>query len=86
MTVEKIPNQSELIRSLASTIHKKMVAPSADRADNVNREIQQINQKLTQLERDLSQLDGYNRTTRYLACSLAAGAALLSVVLFYLIS
>lgn len=85
MTIENLPNQSELVRSLASTIHKKMVAPSADRADIIDKEIHQINQKLDLLEKGLSQLDSFNKTTRFLACSLAAGAALLSLVLFYIV-
>jgi hypothetical protein len=86
MTIENLPNQSELVRSLASTIHKKMVAPSSDRADIIDKEIQQINHKLDLLEKELSQLGSFNRTTRFLACSLAAGAALLSLLLFYIVS
>lgn len=86
MTIENLPNQSELVRSLASTIHKKMVAPSVDRADIIDKEIQQINQRLALLEKELSQLDSFNRNTRFLACSLAAGAAFLSLVLFYIVS
>lgn len=86
MTTEKPPNQSELVRSLASTIHKKMVAPSADRADIIYKEIQQMSHRLAVLEKELSHLDSFNRATRYLACSLAAGAAILSLVLFYSVS
>ncbi|MFX4261893.1 hypothetical protein ACOBQJ_06800 [Pelotomaculum propionicicum] len=86
MTVEKLPEQGELVRSLASTIHKNMVAPSADRADIVNREIQQMSQKLAVLEKELDRLDRFCRTTRFWACSLAAGAALLSIVLYLIVS
>lgn len=83
MNTEKPRNQSELVRSLASTIHKKMMTPSADRADIVNREIQQINQKLAMLEKELSQLNSFCRMTRFLAFSLASCAVLLALLLFY---
>lgn len=83
MNTKKPRNQSELVRSLASTIHKKMMAPSADRADIVNREIQQINQKLAVLEKELSQLDSFCRMTRFLAFSLTGCAVLLALLLFY---
>ncbi|MBP7331735.1 MAG: hypothetical protein BWY65_01402 [Firmicutes bacterium ADurb.Bin373] len=86
MDSEKLRTQSELVRSLASTIHKKMMAPSADRADIVNREIQQINQRLAVLENELTQLYGSCRTTRFLAFSLTGCAVLLSLVLFYFVS
>ncbi|MDD2554447.1 MAG: hypothetical protein PHP51_07740 [Desulfotomaculaceae bacterium] len=83
MKTEKLPEQSELVRSLASTIHRKMVAPSADRVDIVNKEIQQINHKLAMLEKELSQLDSFCRMTRFLALSLASGAVLLALLLYY---
>jgi len=86
MTIEKLAEQSELVRSLASTIHKKMVAPYADRADIVTREIQQMNEKLAVLEKELVQLDRFCRITRFLSCSIAAGAALLSLVLYLIVS
>jgi len=86
MTIEKLAEQSELVRSLASTIHKKVVAPSANRADIVTREIQQMNEKLAVLEKDLEQLDRFCRKTRFWACSLAAGAVLLSLVLYLIVS
>jgi ABC-type Zn2+ transport system substrate-binding protein/surface adhesin len=86
MDSEKLRTQSELVRSLASTIHKKMMAPSADRADIVNREIRQINQRLAVLENELTRLYGACRTTRFLAFSLTGCAVLLSLVLFYLVS
>ncbi|MDD4334332.1 MAG: hypothetical protein PHY77_01855 [Desulfotomaculaceae bacterium] len=86
MNTEKLRNQSELVRSLASTIHKKMMAPSAVRADIAGRDIQQINQKLAMLEKELSHLNRYCRLTRFLALSLAAVAAFLALLLFYTVT
>ena len=85
MKTEKISEQNEMVRSLASTIHKKMVAPSSGRADLINKQIQQINQKMESFEKEISRLDSSVKKTRLLACSLAAAAALLSLVLFYIV-
>lgn len=83
MKVERPQQQSELVKSLASTIHKKVVAPSADKMDSFNREISQIDQKLAALEHDLRQLAAAHGRTRFIAVFTAAGVVLLGLVLVF---
>ncbi len=75
MKTEKPREHSELVGSLASAIHK-----------NMNREIRQAVHRLAALEKELARLERSGRVTRFLAFTLAAGAVLLSLVLFHLIS
>lgn len=77
--------QSELVKSLASTIHKKMVAPSADKMDSFDREINAINQKVSAMEYRLAQLATAHGKTRLAAVFTAAGAVLLGLALACLV-
>ena len=85
MKVENPQYQSELVRSLASTIHKKMVAPSVDRMNNFDREISEINQKVTVLENKLIQLASAHRKTRFMVITTVAGVTFLGLALICLV-
>ncbi len=85
MKVERPQQQSELVKSLASTIHKKMVAPSADKMDSFNREISEISQKVAVMEHNLTQLAAMHGKTRSIAVFTAAGAVLLGLALACLV-
>jgi len=85
MKVERPQQQSELVKSLASTIHKKMVAPSADKMDIFNKEISETNQKVAAMEHHLTQLAATHGKTRSIAVFTAAGAVLLGLALACLV-
>ncbi|NLI14135.1 hypothetical protein [Pelotomaculum propionicicum] len=85
MKAKQPQQQSELVKSLASTIHKKMVAPSADKMDSFNREISEISQKAAALEHNLTQLAAAHGKTRSIAVFAAAGAVLLGLALVCLV-
>ncbi len=74
MKAEQPQQQSELVKSLASTIHKKVVAPSADKMET-------INQKVAAMEQRLTQLTAAHRKTRSFAVFAAAGVVLLGLAL-----
>lgn len=85
MKVERPQQQSELVKSLASTIHKKMVAPSADKIDIFYKEISEINQQVAAMEHKLAQLAAALGKTRSIAVFAAAGAVLLGLALTCLV-
>lgn len=81
MPIENTQNRSDLVRSLATTIQKKIVAPAADRVDIINVEMKEINQKIAVLEKELFLLAAAHSRTRALAAVAALGAAALAVIL-----
>lgn len=85
MKIENSQNQSELVRSLASTIHKKMVAPSVDKMNYFDREIGVINQKVTVLENELIQLASAHRKTRFMVITTMLGVTFLGLALICLL-
>ncbi len=82
MDSKKLCKQSELISSLASTIHKNMLEPSTGKIDSINVEIQQINQRLVTLTTELIQLRKSDRLILFFVFFLAGCATLLSIILF----
>ncbi|BAF60205.1 hypothetical protein PTH_2024 [Pelotomaculum thermopropionicum SI] len=79
---EKTQNGAELIRSLASTIQKKIVEPAAGRANAINLEILEINKKMEAMEKELSLLAAACRKTGLLAAAAVLGMILLAIILF----
>lgn len=64
---ENVQDRSDLVRSLAATIHKKIMEPAADKIDIVNLELEKMNHKVSGLEKELSALAGAHHRTRLLA-------------------
>ncbi len=83
MDSKKLGKQSELISSLASTIHKNMLEPSTEKIDTLNMEIQQINQRLFTLTTELIKHRKSDRLILFFVFFLAGCATLLSIILFY---
>lgn len=86
MGFKNLWKQSEIISSLASTIHKNMLEPSTEKIDTINMEIQQINQRLVTLTTELMQLRKSDRLILFFVFFLAGCATLLSIILFYFAS
>lgn len=78
---ENCPDRSDLVKSLASTIHKRIVSPVADKTSTITLEITDLNQRVSSLEKDLSLLAAAHSRTRLLAAAAALGAAALGVYL-----
>lgn len=81
MSIENSQNQSDLIRSLASTIQKKILAPTSCKLESINLEIGEINQKITDLQKEYSLLTEAHHKTRVLAAVTTLGMAVLGIVL-----
>ncbi len=80
MKVESTQSQTELVKSLGSTIHKKVVAPPAGKFDNIYAGISEINQKLTGLETEVSHLATACSRARLAAFVAALGVAVLVAI------
>lgn len=81
MPIENLQNQSELVRSLASTIQRKIVAPAADKVDIMNVEIKEINQTIADLEKKISLLAAAHNRTRALAAVATLGLAVIVAIM-----
>lgn len=81
MPIENPQNRSELVRSLASTIQRKIVAPAADKVDLINVEIKEINQKITGFEKEFSLLAAAHNRTRMLAAVATLGLVVLGAIM-----
>lgn len=81
MPIENPQNRSDLVRSLASTIQKKIVAPAAGKVDIINLEIKEINYKIAALEKEVYLLTAAHGRTRSLAAAAALGVVVLGTVL-----
>lgn len=81
MPTENQQQQSELVRSLASTIRKKIVAPAAGRVELIDLEIKEIDRRIEVLEKELSLLAAAHSRTRMLAAAAVLGVAVLGAVL-----
>lgn len=83
MTSEKRQGHLELVESLASSIHKKLVEPAEDRVELINCDIRELNERLSGLEQKVALLIVRHGRTRLLAwVSLTAAALLISAQIF----
>ncbi|MCL6635111.1 MAG: hypothetical protein K6T29_05005 [Peptococcaceae bacterium] len=76
MPAESAQKQAELIRSLASTIQKKIVSPAAGRMNLLGLELKETGRRLDLLEKEFSRLAAAHRRTRLLAVIALAGLGL----------
>lgn len=81
MSIESTQSRSEVVKSLAATIHKKIVTPAAGKLDVVNLEIKEINQRIAGLEKEVALLTAAHGRTRITAAAAALGVAVLLVLL-----
>lgn len=81
MTGENCAGRSEMVSSLASTIHRRIVSPVAEKTDNINLEIAAINNKVTDLEIRLNLLNKTLNKTRLLAAGATLGAVIIAIFL-----
>ncbi|MDD2444032.1 MAG: hypothetical protein PHS52_05990 [Desulfotomaculaceae bacterium] len=80
MKNDSAQSRIELVRSLGSTIHKKVVAPPAGKIDTIGAGINEINHKLAGLETELSHLAIACRRARLAALVAALGVAVLVAI------
>ncbi len=81
MKVENSQNHLEIVKSLASTIHNKMVAPSETNISNINLEINGLTHRMNALEDELLLLaDIHKRFSRFATAGLILLCALLAVL------
>ncbi len=80
MKAKNTQSQTELVKSLGSTIHKKVVAPPAGKIDNIYAGISEVNKKIAGLETEISCLATACSRARLAAFVAALGVAVLVVI------
>lgn len=83
MTNENLQNQAEMVNQLASTIHKKIVAPAADKMELINQQISHTYKLIEGLEKETSALRAAHSRTTLLAVITALGLAVLIIVITF---
>ncbi len=81
MQIKNTQKRSEAVSALSSTIQRKIVSPAAGKVNIINLEITEINQKITNIENELSLLAAAHKRTRALAVAALLGAAVLGTIL-----
>lgn len=81
MTGENCQGRSEMVSSLASTIHRRIVSPVAEKTDTINLEIAAINNKVADLELKLNLINETLNRTRLIAAGAALGAVVIAIYL-----